>query len=68
MVTHHELGEISHNREEESNERREVETPPDFAETVRSLMEELQTCKANNERQIKEQKKQTEINAVLLQS
>jgi hypothetical protein len=39
MVTHHELGEISHNREEESDERRVVETPPDLAETVRSLME-----------------------------
>jgi hypothetical protein len=43
MVTHHELGESSHNREEESDERRVVETPPDLAETVRSLMEELQS-------------------------
>jgi hypothetical protein len=68
MVTHHELGEISHNREEESDERRVVETPPDLDETVRSLMEELQSCKADNERLIKEQEKQTEINAVLLQS
>jgi DNA polymerase III alpha subunit (gram-positive type) len=67
MVTHHELGEISHNREEESDERRVVETPPDLAETVRSLMEELQSCKDDNERLIKEQEKQTEINAVLLQ-
>jgi hypothetical protein len=39
MVTHHELGKIFHNREEESNERRAVETPPDLDETVRSLME-----------------------------
>jgi hypothetical protein len=68
MVTHHELGEISHNREEESDERRAVETPPDLAETVRSLMEELQSCKDDNERLIKEQEKKTEINAVLLQS
>jgi hypothetical protein len=67
MVTHHELGEISHNREEESDERRVVETPLDLAETVRSLMEELQSCKDDNERLIKEQEKQTEINAVLLQ-
>jgi hypothetical protein len=36
--------------------------------TVRSLMEELQSCKADNERMIKEHEKQTEINAVLLQS
>jgi 5'-deoxynucleotidase YfbR-like HD superfamily hydrolase len=68
MVTHHELGESSHNREEESDERRAVETPPDLDETVRSLMEELQSCKDENERLIKEQEKKTEINAVLLQS
>jgi hypothetical protein len=68
MVMHHEVGDGSHNRDEESNERRVVETPPDLAETVRSLMVELQSCKANNERLIKEKEKQTEINAVLLQS
>jgi hypothetical protein len=39
MVTHHELGENSHNREEESDERKVVETPPYLDETVRSLME-----------------------------
>jgi hypothetical protein len=39
MVTHHELGESSHNTEEESDERMAVETPPDLAETIRSLME-----------------------------
>jgi hypothetical protein len=38
MVTHHELREISHNREEEYDEMREVQTPPYLAETVRSLM------------------------------
>jgi hypothetical protein len=67
MVTHHELGESSHNREEEFDERRVVETPPDLAKTIRSLMEELQNCKDDNERMIKEQEKQTEINAILLQ-
>jgi hypothetical protein len=41
MVTHHELGEISHNREEEFDERRAVETPPDFVEKVKSLVAEL---------------------------
>jgi hypothetical protein len=41
MVTHHELGESSHNREEEFDERRVVETPPDLDETLKSLMEEL---------------------------
>jgi hypothetical protein len=39
MVTHHEMGESSHNKEEEFDERRVVETPPDLDETVRSLME-----------------------------
>jgi hypothetical protein len=67
MVTHHELGEISHNREEDYVERRVVETPPDLAETVRSLMEELQRFKVDNERLMREQEKKTEINAVLLQ-
>jgi hypothetical protein len=45
-----------------------VENPPHLAETMRSLMVDLQSCKANNERLIKEQEKQTEINAILLQS
>jgi hypothetical protein len=61
MVTHHELGESSHNREEEYDERRQVETPPDLVETIRSLMEELQSCKVDNERLIKEQEKKLEL-------
>jgi hypothetical protein len=68
MVTHQEMGEGSHNRDEESDERRAIGTPPDLAETVRSLMVELKSCKADNERMMKEQEKQTEINVVLLQS
>jgi hypothetical protein len=67
MVTYHEFGEISHNKEEYYDERRVVETPPGLAKTIRSIMEELQSCKAENERLIKEQEKQTEINGVLLQ-
>jgi hypothetical protein len=35
------LGGISHYREEEYDERRVVETPPNLAEIVRSLMAEL---------------------------
>jgi hypothetical protein len=68
MVTHHEVGEGSHNRDEDSDKRRVVGTPPDLVKIVRSLMVELQNCKADNERMMKEQEKQTEINAVLLQS
>jgi hypothetical protein len=48
MVTHHEVGDGSHNRDKESDERRVVGTPPDMDETVRSLMVELQSCKADN--------------------
>jgi hypothetical protein len=44
-----------------------VETPPDFAETVISLMEELQSFKQDNERLMREQEKKTKINVVLLQ-
>ena len=64
----HEVGDGSHNRDEESDERRVVETPPDLVETIRSLRAEIHSCNANNERLIKEQEKQIEINAVLLQS
>ena len=56
---HHEVGDGSHNSDEESDKRREVETPTDLAETLRSLMVELQSCKADNERLITEQEKQT---------
>jgi hypothetical protein len=66
MVTHHEVGEGSHNRDKESNERRAAGTPPGLAETVRSLMVELQSGKDDNERMMKEQEKQTKINVVLL--
>ena len=68
MVTHQELGEISQNREEEFDERRVVETPPNLVETLRSLMAELESYKDDNERLIKEKENQTEINVVLLQS
>ena len=68
MVTPQEVGEASHNRDEDSDERRAVGTPPNLSETVRSLMVELQSCRADNERMMKEQEKQTKINAVLLQS
>ena len=67
MVTHHEVGEGSYNRDEEFDERR-IGTPPNLADTVRSLMVELQSCKADNEMMMKEQEKKTKINTVLLQS
>jgi hypothetical protein len=66
MVTPQEMGEGSHNRDEESDERRAMGTPPNLDKTVRSLIVELKSCKDDNERMMKEQEKQTEINAVLL--
>jgi hypothetical protein len=68
MVTRHEVGDGSHNRDEESNERRVVETPLYLPEHVRRVMAKLQICKVDNERLIKEQEKKTKINVVLLQS
>jgi hypothetical protein len=68
MVTCPKVGDGSHNRDEESDERRAMETPPNMVETVRSLRAKLQSCKADNERLIKEKEKQIEINVVLLQS
>jgi hypothetical protein len=56
------LGVIT-NRDEESDERRAVETPLDLDETVRSLRAELQSF---NKRLIKEQGKQIQINIVFL--
>jgi hypothetical protein len=66
MVTRHEVGDGSHNRDKESHERRAVETPLDPAETVRSLMAKLQSFKADNKRLIKEQENQMKTNIVLL--
>ena len=57
MVMCYEVGDGSHNRDEESDKRRAVETPPDLVETVRSLRVELQSCKDDIERLIKEQEK-----------
>jgi hypothetical protein len=35
------MGEVSYNRDEESDERRVMETHPNLAETVRSIMVEF---------------------------
>ena len=52
----------------ESNGRRNQETPPDIAATVRSLRVELQSCREDNERMIKAQEEQNQLNASMLQS
>jgi hypothetical protein len=66
MVMFYEVGDDSHNRDKEYNKRRAVETHLDLDETVRSLRSELQSCKADNKKLIKDQEKQIEINVVLL--
>jgi hypothetical protein len=48
MAMFHEVGDGSHNKDEESGERRVVETLPDMAEIVRSLKVELQCFKVDN--------------------
>jgi hypothetical protein len=49
MVTHHEWGESSNNKEEEYNERKMVEIPLNLVEIMRGLMEELQIFRAKND-------------------
>ena len=46
------------NDETESNGRRNQETPPDFAATMRSLRVDLQSCREDNERMLKAQEDQ----------
>ena len=54
------------NPEIESNGRRNQETPPDIATTMRSLRVELQSCIEDNERMLKGQENQNQINAAIL--
>jgi hypothetical protein len=66
-MVHHGMEETSCIRDEESDERRVIETPPDLVETVRSLKVELQSYQDDNEKLIRAQEKLIELNAVLLQ-
>ena len=56
------------NDETESNGRRFKDTPPDFAATMRSLKVDLQSYREDNERMLKAQEDQNQINAAILQS
>ena len=64
------MGENIHvgNVEIESNGRRFQDTPPDFAAIMRSLRVDLQICREDNERMLKAQEDQNQINAAILQS
>lgn len=54
--------------EVESMGKRERAGSPDWMDTLRSLRDEIRSCKANNERIIREQKRRVEVNVVILQS
>ena len=56
------------NAETESNGRILQETPPDFAATMRRLTAEMQSCKEDNERLVKAQEEQNQLNAAMLQN
>ena len=56
------------NVETESNGRRYQETPPNFLATMRSLWVEMQIYREDNERLVKAQEEQNQLNAAMLQS
>ena len=56
------------NAETESNGRRFQDTPQDIAATMRILRVELKSCRENNNRIIKAQEEQNQLNAAMLQS
>ena len=56
------------NDETESNGRIFQDTPPDFEATMRILRVDLQSCREDNERMLKAQEDQNQINAAILQS
>jgi hypothetical protein len=60
-MVHHSMEDISHFRDEESDGIRARENPPNLVATVRSLKED-------NERCMRAQDKQVELDAVLVQS
>ena len=56
------------NVETESNGRIFQDTPPNFVATMRSLRVEMQIYRVDNERLVKAQKEQNQLNAAMLQS
>ena len=56
------------NDETRSNGRIFQDNPPDIAATMRSLRVELQSCREDNERMLKAQEDQNQINATIMQS
>ena len=56
------------NVETESNGRRFQDTPPDFAGTMTSIKVEIHSYREDNERLIKAQEEQNQLNAAMLQS
>ena len=52
----------------ESNEQRDVGHSSELVDTLRSLMEELRSCKTDNDKIMQVQEKQAEVNEIPLQS
>ena len=52
----------------ESNEKHGVGHSFDLADTLRSLKEEIRSCKADNDKIMQAHEKQAEVNAILLHS
>ena len=59
---------MGENDETESNGRIFQDTPPYFAATMRSLRVEMQSYREDNERLVKAQEEQNQLNAAMLQS
>ena len=55
------------NAETKSNGRRNQVTPPDIVETIRSIRVELKSCRVDNDRFLKAQGYQNQINEAMLQ-
>ena len=56
------------NDDTKSNGRRNQETPPDIASTMRSLRAKLQSYKEDNERMIKAREEKNQLNVAILKS
>jgi len=52
----------------ESDKQRSVGRSSDLANTLRSLKEEIRSCKADNDKIMQAQEKQAKVNAILLKS
>ena len=55
-------------KEEESRERRDMETTPNLIQTMQSLREEFQSIREDNETRIRDQEEKKELNSMMLKN